>query len=966
MSKRLHEEEEEDGGLLPGKKSKPDLPNLVKEDSAPRLASSPGLGPAPSPRNSQQNAYISARYSAVPVTPGVTGMGASFVGEEEDLGMDWEAPGENSSARSKYQAVVECEKSLNMFKEAWEQTNWQDGESVFQTLTLAYETILPLVKGFKTPLERNEAFDEFITVFDIMAEINIIGAIATYCLPANETPIIQSISCALLSLLAPGPRVQSTPLDNKYHPSQCFFKEEIQNARAIPILTELIYSEDSDVRRNATVALANIAKHHGRFREVVAASGAPQHAVTVIQAALADEDALTNEISLIRRLTSLLSILVRDPRTLSNFEDIFESFLALMIPEYDSSVLSACCQGLQSMIPFMCNFAVYEKLAPLLCHDEPYVVVDALKAVQAGFQVAPPENELYVRALIETLSQLLSSDVQAIRVETCSLIGTMVHYHHFVKAITREKLTQQLVQRLEFDNRISLEISEILKEMTKGPAGELREFVNKELVQICFVMLLRWREFTEDGWISNVVLMRNILRILENIFRRETSFSGERSIMGSYSGPSSFVGDAPFEPSTWLSDACMDYLTRFFLSIRYSSESEGGYDLYMDEFTDRIKHLAFQMYLLLSKCSHHPDEANRVLTINKASHFLGDHFGHYAPCPEVEYKTRSSGLLTDGPGLINIKTFLPKEQHRQQYNQRNMGRSYQQYQKQVEYDIKKLAIPRNISMKSLLGVLDDRYHGPVKIQYQDEEGDYVDLDTDRGLSSLLEKFVKECSDPALKLFCEWDNERDPIRLSEAEINSILNAPVNADGQLDFDPFSELEEKPSKRAIMDTLASAFASHGVNVSLVNEVFARFEHFGTITESQFDDMMRSLGVVDGKTIREAFAAFDIDGDGSIDLREFTTGMSLLTSGSLEEKLKLAFRAYDKDRSGFIDREEVEELLKANFESDGITVDADMIKGQVDEFFKLVDFNGDGRVSFEEFKIAVHKGILTNVFGF
>ena len=40
-------------------------------------------------------------------------------------------------------------------------------------------------------------------------------------------------------------------------------------------------------------------------------------------------------------------------------------------------------------------------------------------------------------------------------------------------------------------------------------------------------------------------------------------------------------------------------------------------------------------------------------------------------------------------------------------------------------------------------------------------------------------------------------------------------------------------------------------------------------------------------------------------------------------------------------------------------------MIKGQVDEFFKLVDFNGDGRVSFEEFKIAVHKGILTNVFG-
>ena len=36
------------------------------------------------------------------------------------------------------------------------------------------------------------------------------------------------------------------------------------------------------------------------------------------------------------------------------------------------------------------------------------------------------------------------------------------------------------------------------------------------------------------------------------------------------------------------------------------------------------------------------------------------------------------------------------------------------------------------------------------------------------------------------------------------------------------------------------------------------------------------------------------------------------------------VAFRAYDKDRSGFIDREEVEELLKANFESDGTTCKA------------------------------------------
>ena len=44
-----------------------------------------------------------------------------------------------------YQAVVECEKSLNMFKEAWEQTNWQDGESVFQVLLLPFLLFFPLL-----------------------------------------------------------------------------------------------------------------------------------------------------------------------------------------------------------------------------------------------------------------------------------------------------------------------------------------------------------------------------------------------------------------------------------------------------------------------------------------------------------------------------------------------------------------------------------------------------------------------------------------------------------------------------------------------------------------------------------------------------------------------------------------------------------------------------------------------------
>ena len=52
--------------------------------------------------------------------------------------------------------------------------------------------------------------------------------------------------------------------------------------------------------------------------------------------------------------------------------------------------------------------------------------------------------------------------------------------------------------------------------------------------------------------------------------------------------------------------------------------------------------------------------------------------------------------------------------------------------------------------------------------------------------------------------------------------------------------------------------------------------------------------------------FKLLDGDGNGTIGCREFITGMTILASGTLEEKAKLTFRAIDKYSSGKINKSE------------------------------------------------------------
>lgn len=95
-----------------------------------------------------------------------------------------------------------------------------------------------------------------------------------------------------------------------------------------------------------------------------------------------------------------------------------------------------------------------------------------------------------------------------------------------------------------------------------------------------------------------------------------------------------------------------------------------------------------------------------------------------------------------------------------------------------------------------------------------------------------------------------------------------------------------------------------------------------------------------IDDDEIDKMFAAIDTDGNGTIDYSEFL--MATMNEQQLlsKERLKGAFKMFDKDGSGTISKDEIREVL-GNIEEDT----ANLILSEVDE-------NDDGEISFEEFE--------------
>ena len=202
--------------------------------------------------------------------------------------------------------------------------------------------------------------------------------------------------------------------------------------------------------------------------------------------------------------------------------------------------------------------------------------------------------------------------------------------------------------------------------------------------------------------------------------------------------------------------------------------------------------------------------------------------------------------------------------------------------------------------------------------------------------------------------------RPPQALTPKPVSSVLEFVLNASERRDL---VELQRRTgfdslSAREIVDIFER---QTNVDGTMDSRTFARaFAQFVPAAKLRDADSQEEIAQI----LHRLFDLFDRNRDGIIDSRELTTGLTLLCAGDADEKTLVAFNALDRDGDGFITRDEMALYFTAFFtvafdlsvslqSTVGANTSVEQIgRATADQCFDEVDLNGDGRITFDEFR--------------
>ncbi|CAJ1972234.1 unnamed protein product [Sphenostylis stenocarpa] len=180
-------------------------------------------------------------------------------------------------------------------------------------------------------------------------------------------------------------------------------------------------------------------------------------------------------------------------------------------------------------------------------------------------------------------------------------------------------------------------------------------------------------------------------------------------------------------------------------------------------------------------------------------------------------------------------------------------------------------------------------------------------------------------------------------------------PFNAN---DVEALYELYKKLSNSVIQDGLIhKGVLISPMLVGLVSLILHRFKY----------KLVKKLGLMNSNgALSQIFDLFDLKRNGVIGFGEFVRSLAIFHPDSpLEDKIQFAFRVYDLRQTGYIEREELKEMVMALLHESDVLLSDDLVELIVNKTFNDADTKRDGKIDQDEWKafVTAYPSLLKNM---